>query len=275
MRSKASFRGHPSHPALIPFPFAFLIGAFVFDVAGVWLNRSALWTTGAHLGLAGVLTGLVAAIPGFIDYMYTVPPNSTGKKRATKHMILNLSAIALFALVWWLRGAASVQPDLLLLGGEGIATIALLSGGWMGGTLVSRNQISVDHRYANAGKWKEENIAAPRSGEPITVSADKLEVNQMRLLRVGDKRIVLGRTESGFVAFDDHCTHRGGSLAGGAMICGTVQCPWHGSQFDVTTGAVKSGPAKESISAYRVELSDGKVKVFGVSGSASSEAVSR
>jgi nitrite reductase/ring-hydroxylating ferredoxin subunit/uncharacterized membrane protein len=275
MRSKASFRGHPSHPALIPFPFAFLIGAFVFDVAGVWLNRSALWTTGAHLALAGVLTGLVAAIPGFIDYMYTVPPNSTGKKRATKHMILNLSAIALFALVWWLRGAASVQPDLLLLGGEGIATIALLSGGWMGGTLVSRNQISVDHRYANAGKWKEEHVDAPKDGEPVTVNTDGLEVNQMRLLRIGDKRIVLGRTEKGFVAFDDHCTHRGGSLAGGAMICGTVQCPWHGSQFDVTTGAVKSGPAKESISAYRVELSDGKVKVLGVSGSASSEAVSR
>jgi nitrite reductase/ring-hydroxylating ferredoxin subunit/uncharacterized membrane protein len=265
MRSKASFRGHPSHPALIPFPFAFLIGAFLFDVAGVWLNRSALWTTGAHLALAGVLTGVIAAIPGLIDYFYTVPPNSTGKKRATKHMALNLTAIALFALVWWLRGAAAVQPDLILLGIEGVATVALLSGGWMGGTLVSRNQISVDHRYANAGKWKEERIAAPKNGEPITVTAEKLEVNQMRLLRVGDKRIVLGRTENGFVAFDDHCTHRGGSLADGAMICGTVQCPWHGSQFDVTTGAVKSGPAKQGISAYRVETRDGKLQLLGVS----------
>ena len=264
MRSKASFRGHPSHPALIPFPVAFLIGAFLFDAVGVWLNRPALWTTGAHLALAGVLTGLFAAIPGFIDYVYTVPPNSTGKKRATKHMALNLTAIALFALVWWLRGAAGVQPDLLLVGIEGFATIALLSGGWMGGTLVSRNQISVDHRYASAGKWQEEEVAPPKNSEPITVSGQNLELNQMRLLRVGDKRIVLGRTENGFVAFDDHCTHRGGSLAGGAMICGTVQCPWHGSQFDVTTGAVKSGPAKQGITAYRAELSEGKLKVFGL-----------
>jgi nitrite reductase/ring-hydroxylating ferredoxin subunit len=81
----------------------------------------------------------------------------------------------------------------------------------------------------------------------------------MKLIRIGDKRIVLGRTEKGYVAFDDHCTHRGGSLAGGSMICGTVQCPWHGSQFDVQTGQTKAGPAKESIKTYPVSESNGKV----------------
>jgi nitrite reductase/ring-hydroxylating ferredoxin subunit len=75
----------------------------------------------------------------------------------------------------------------------------------------------------------------------------------MKLLRVGDKRIVLARSAKGYVAFDDRCTHRGGSLAGGTMICGTVQCPWHGSQFDVETGAVKAGPADQGIAAYVVE----------------------
>jgi nitrite reductase/ring-hydroxylating ferredoxin subunit/uncharacterized membrane protein len=265
MRSKASFRGHPNHPALIPFPFAFLIGAFVFDIVGVWLNRPPLWTTGAHLALAGVITGVIAAIPGLIDYIYTVPPNSTGKRRATKHMAVNLTAVTLFLIAWWLRGEAAVQPDTVILGVEGLATVSLLFGGWLGGTLVSRNQVSVDHRYANAGKWNEQSVNEPKSGEPITIDSGDLQVNQMRLLRVGGKRIVLGRTEVGFVAFDDHCTHRGGSLAGGVMICGTVQCPWHGSQFDVATGDVKSGPAKQAISAYRVQPSDGKLKVFGVS----------
>jgi nitrite reductase/ring-hydroxylating ferredoxin subunit len=51
----------------------------------------------------------------------------------------------------------------------------------------------------------------------------------MKLLRIGDLRIVLGRTSDGYVAFDDRCTHRGGSLAGGVMVDGTVQCLWHGS----------------------------------------------
>jgi nitrite reductase/ring-hydroxylating ferredoxin subunit/uncharacterized membrane protein len=267
MRSKASFRGHPSHPALIPFPFAFLIGAFVFDVLGVWLNRPTLWTTGAHLAVAGVLAGLLAAVPGIIDYRYTVPPRSTGKARARKHALVNVSAIVLFALARWMRGDATVQPDTLLLGAEGLGAGLLLMGGWMGGTLVSRNQISVDHRYANAGRWSDESASAPAVGEALTLDAGDLEVNQMRLLRVGGKRIVLGRTEDGYVAFDDRCPHRGGSLAGGVMICGTVQCPWHGSQFDVATGAVKAGPAEEAISAYRVDSADGRLRVHGLTGS--------
>ena len=85
MRSKASFRGHPNHPALIPFPLAFLTGAFLFDVVGVVFNRPALWTTGAYLIVVGVIAGVFAAIPGLIDFLYTVPPNSSGKKRALKH----------------------------------------------------------------------------------------------------------------------------------------------------------------------------------------------
>jgi len=83
----------------------------------------------------------------------------------------------------------------------------------------------------------------------------------MKLLRVGDKRVVLARTETGYVAFDDRCTHRGGSLAGGVMVCGTVQCLWHGSQFDVSTGKVKAGPASKEIAVYRVEEKDGDVRL--------------
>ncbi len=81
----------------------------------------------------------------------------------------------------------------------------------------------------------------------------------MKLLHINDKRIVIGRTENGYVAFNDYCTHKGGSLAGGAMMCGTVQCPWHGSQFDVNTGKVTAGPADEPISVYAVSVKEGKV----------------
>ena len=69
----------------------------------------------------------------------------------------------------------------------------------------------------------------------------------MKLAPLGDRRIVLARTEQGYVAFDDRCSHKGGPLSDGVLICGTVQCPWHGSQFDVHTGGVKAGPASEPI----------------------------
>lgn len=261
MRSKASYEGHPIHPALIPFPFAFLYGAFLFDLAGRLAGRDSWWTTGAYLAIAGIAMAVVAAVPGFVDYRYTVPPKSTGKTRATRHMLVNLSAVALFAIAWWLRGSASEVPGIVQLVLEGAGVALLTAGGWMGGVLVNRNQIGVDPRYANAGKWREATVDA-RPGEPATVAkADELEVNQMKLLRVGGRRIVLARDEKGYLAFDDRCTHRGGSLAGGAMICGTVQCPWHGSQFDVRTGVVKAGPASKAIAAYRIEERDGEVRL--------------
>ena len=261
MRSKASFRGHPIHPALIPFPFAFLIGAFAFDVAGKIFDRASWWTTGSHLAAAGVVMALVAAVPGFVDYFYTVPPRSTGKGRATRHMIVNLLAVTLVAVAWVVRQGLPHEPTVLVVGLE-LGALALLSvGGWMGGTLVNRNQIGVDHRYAGAGKWREQTIEA-RPNTPIIVArADELKVDQMKLLHVEGRRIVLARTEKGYVAFDDHCPHRGGSLAGGTMICGTVQCPWHGSQFDVNTGAVKAGPADRSIGTYRIVQHDQSIQL--------------
>jgi nitrite reductase/ring-hydroxylating ferredoxin subunit/uncharacterized membrane protein len=252
MKSKASFRSHPIHPALIPFPLAFLYGAFGFHLVGVLTERSELSRTGSLLAWVGIAAALVAAVPGFIDYRHTVPPNSTGKKRATRHMLANLTAVALFAVaafLWARPAVASATPQLLLE----LAGIALLTaGGWMGGVLVARNQISVDHRYANAGKWRE--LRLMRADEWVEVArADELLANQMKLLLTPDDRIVLGRTENGWVAFGDHCTHRGGSLADGVMICGTVQCPWHGSQFDVNTGSVRAGPANAPIRTYAVE----------------------
>jgi uncharacterized membrane protein/nitrite reductase/ring-hydroxylating ferredoxin subunit len=254
MRSKASIKGHPIHPALIPFPFAFLTGAFAFDLAGQLADRPAWWTTGAHLALAGIATALLAAVPGFIDYVKTVPPNSTGKRRATKHMAVNLIAVGLIAIAWWVRGDATAEPGATILGLEGVGVALLAAGGWMGGTLVNRNQIGVDHRYAGAGKWRETSVPARPAGPIPVARADELAVNQMKLVRVGDRRLVLARTEHGYAAFDDHCTHRGGSLAGGALMCGTVQCPWHGSQFDVRTGTVTAGPAAQPIGTYRADV---------------------
>jgi nitrite reductase/ring-hydroxylating ferredoxin subunit len=197
-----------------------------------------------------------------IDYVHTVPPDSSARTRATKHMLVNLSAVALFAAAWWMRGAADARPDVAQLALEAIALALLGSGGYLGGTLVTRNLISVDHRYARAGKWREERVDAGANQPVLVARRGELEVDQMKLLRVGDKRIVLARTDTGYVAFDDRCTHKGGSLAGGVMICGTVQCLWHGSQFDVTSGRVKAGPAETGIRVYKVAEDEGGVKLM-------------
>jgi nitrite reductase/ring-hydroxylating ferredoxin subunit/uncharacterized membrane protein len=259
MKSRASIKGHPIHPMLIPFPLAFLAGGFLFDLVGVVSIRPTLWLVGYYLTVTGVGAALLAAGPGFIDYFFTVPPKSSGKERATRHMLAMLSVVTLFAIAWFLRDGSAAAPGTLTLGLEFVGTALLGIGGWMGGTLVSRNLISVDHRYADAGRWKEAAYRTAKDEPVIVAGSAELAVNQMKLLHVGGKRIVLGRTENGFVAFDDGCTHAGGSLAGGVLICGTVQCLWHGSQFDVASGKVKAGPAEKAVKTYRVEERGGEV----------------
>lgn len=257
MRSTAQFKGHPIHPALIPFPFAFLVGALLADLGGWMFDRTGLTITAHYLTIAGIVSGLLAAIPGVIDYLYTVPPKSSGQKRARTHGLLNVTALALFAIALAVRGDMVEPAAPITL--EFLGAAVLVYSGWLGGTLVNRNLIGVDHRYANAGKWKEERLSG--SGLIVAAREDELKPGQMKLLHVSGRRIALGRTERGYVAFDDRCTHRGGSLAGGVLIGHTVQCLWHGSQFNVHTGKVECGPAKEGIGCYRVETKDGKVRI--------------
>jgi nitrite reductase/ring-hydroxylating ferredoxin subunit/uncharacterized membrane protein len=259
MRSRASFRGHPIHPALIPFPFAFLYGGFAFDFFGRVMDRPAWWTTGGYLSLVGIIAAVIAAVPGFVDYFKTVPPDSSGKQRATKHMLVNLGAVILFAVAWVIRGGADVLPGALILVLEGVGLLLLTTGGWMGGVLVNRNQIGVDHRYARAGRWKEQSLHL-EVGRPVVVAhTNELELDQMKLIHLDGLRLVLARTDKGYVAFHDRCTHKGGSLAGGVMIGGVVQCPWHGSQFDCRSGAVRAGPARDPVSTYEVREEGGQV----------------
>jgi uncharacterized membrane protein/nitrite reductase/ring-hydroxylating ferredoxin subunit len=257
MRSKAHIKSHPLHPILVAFPIAFFIGAFLFDILSLVTDNAAFWQTGYYLSIAGIAGALLAAIPGAIDYFYTVPPKSSAKKRATQHALINLLNVFIFAFTTIYRRSDDPSAWIVLIS-EGIGVVLMSVAGWMGGTLVHRNQIGIDHRYANAGKWKEAYLE--QSSDPFEVaSVDELKVNALKLLHINGKRIALGRTEKGYVAFDDHCTHRGGSLADGVLICNTIQCPWHGSHFDVDTGEVKAGPAKQPITTYKVEERNGKV----------------
>jgi uncharacterized membrane protein/nitrite reductase/ring-hydroxylating ferredoxin subunit len=264
MKSYASFKGHPIHPALIPFPFAFLIGALLFDAAGWWFDRPT-WTYGGyHLVELGLLAGIVAAVPGALDFLMRVPPRSSGRVRARNHGIANACALVFFAAAWWLRRRHGLTPTSLGLEALGAAT--LVYSGWLGGILVARNLISVDHRHANAGKWSEARFTTGGGAPLVVAKANELQVGQMKLLVINGQRIALARTDSGFAAFDDRCTHRGGSLADGVCIGNAVQCLWHGSRFDVVTGEVRCGPAKQGIRVHEVRQQQADIVLVSAPG---------
>jgi nitrite reductase/ring-hydroxylating ferredoxin subunit/uncharacterized membrane protein len=254
MRSRASIKGHPVHAILVSFPIALLSSTLLLDVIAFFSNEQSFAPAAVYTGAGGIIFALLAAIPGIIDYRYSVPPDSSAKKRATRHGLTNTVMVLIFSLALYLKLKTEAGlPVIIAL--ETIGTILIGIAGWMGGTLMVRNQIGIDHRYADAGKWQEETIRTSERSIRLE-NIDTLKTNQMRLLHVNGKRIALARTEKGLVAFDDRCTHRGASLADGAMICETVQCPWHGSQFSVTDGAVKAGPAKEKIRTYNIRAED-------------------
>src|SRR5262249_40361904 len=132
MKSKAHFKGHPLHPLLVAFPIAFLCGSFLADLVGLAGGWPSLWTTGAYLNLAAIVSGLVAAVPGLIDYLFVIPPNSSAKKRATWHMAVNVLALTAFGVSWAFRDWTSLVPGAatVLLEGAGVALVVV--GGWLG-----------------------------------------------------------------------------------------------------------------------------------------------
>ncbi|WP_018615640.1 DUF2231 domain-containing protein [Segetibacter koreensis] len=257
MKSKASIKSHPLHPILVTFPIAFYIGTLLFDALAVFFGDGGFSITGKYMHISGIVGAVLAAIPGVIDYLSVVPPESSAKKRGATHGLINASVLFIFAIALYLKYWVDINPYIILLI-ELIGVTLTFVAGWMGGTLVYRNQIGVDIRYAGAGKWKELHITE-NTGPFEVCNTNELDVDQMKLIHTKNQRIVIARTDNGYVAFEDRCSHKGGSLAGGAMICGTVQCPWHGSQFDVKTGEVKAGPAKDSIKTYEVKEAGGKV----------------
>jgi uncharacterized membrane protein len=140
MKSAARLLGHPIHPMLIPYPFAFLSGAAAFDIAAATRRNDGLAQTAAHLRLAGIASALVAALPGFVDYATRVPAGPP-RRAATTHMLSNLGALGCFAAAaWTTRG----RPNASTLGLQVVGTALLSLGGWLGGELVYHHQIAVD-----------------------------------------------------------------------------------------------------------------------------------
>ena len=76
-------------------------------------------------------------------------------------------------------------------------------------------------------------------------------------------RISVARVGDHLYAFDDLCTCPGSScpLSGGLLTGTTIMCQCHGSEFDVTTGAVVSGPASRPLNVYAVRVTEGSIRI--------------
>jgi uncharacterized membrane protein len=145
MESRAKLFGHPIHPMLIPFPLGLLGMAVVFDlidlIGGDWYS---LARAAYYMIAAGIVTGLLAAVFGAIDWL-AIPGGTRAKGVATLHGLGNVVIVAFFAVAWLLRSDdppddAAGLPIVLEVAG----VLGALVTGWLGGELVDRLGVGVD-----------------------------------------------------------------------------------------------------------------------------------
>lgn len=144
MESRAKLFGHPIHQMLIVFPLGLLATALFFDLIALVLGRHAgLFNAAFYMIAAGVITGLVAAVFGLIDFL-AIPAGTRAKRLGWLHGGGNVVVVILFAGSWLLRREAPADPPTLAIvlaaAGAALATVT----GWLGGELVDRLGVGVD-----------------------------------------------------------------------------------------------------------------------------------
>ena len=96
-----------------------------------------------------------------------------------------------------------------------------------------------------------ENANGNGSPGDVLASTSDIPVGGGKIL--ADKKIVLTQPKSGeFHGFSAVCTHAGCTV--GSVSGGTINCPCHGSKFNITTGAVVNGPAASPLPAVSIKV---------------------
>jgi 3-phenylpropionate/trans-cinnamate dioxygenase ferredoxin component len=86
---------------------------------------------------------------------------------------------------------------------------------------------------------------------------------EARRFEVGDRALAVVRIGDDAYAIGDRCSHADVPLSGGEVDTDdcTLECPKHGSAFDLRTGEPRSLPAVRPVPAYRVTVEGGDVVV--------------
>ena len=94
----------------------------------------------------------------------------------------------------------------------------------------------------------------------VTSTAD-VKSHHCTVAEVNGKTLAVFNLEGTFHAIDNTCIHRGGPLGKGDVKGSVVTCPWHGWQFNVTTGGYVNNPSVK-VEVYQVKVENNEVKVL-------------
>jgi len=149
METRATVAEHPVHPMLIPFPIALWIFSLASDLISLFGFGGPVWKDIAlYTMVGGIVGGLAAAIPGYVDYRSLSDPVIV--RVAQMHMLINVGLIVLFTVNAGLRimyGTEALMPVFLsVLGVAGLGV-----SGWLGGELVYVQGVAVQPERESTG----------------------------------------------------------------------------------------------------------------------------
>ena len=227
--------GHPVHAVVTDVPIGALFLVIVLDLLGQ--------PVGADVALVlGVLAMVAAAVVGFADYSVT---DGAARVRATVHSTVMIVALLVYLVSLGLR-AGSPADRTLPIGLSIVGFLILSVGAYVGGDVVFALGNMVDrHAWRPAGaKWATLEVAELAEGVPMRG-------------KVGVQNLVVVRWGDAIHALHDQCAHAGGPLSGGKIVDGCIECPWHGSRFELATGRRRRGPTVYDQPAYEVRVAEG------------------
>jgi len=237
--------GHPLHPVLVQVPIGAFLSAAVLDLMP-GARRPA--TTLIALGCASAAPTVAA---GLLDWSEMTQDR---RRVGLVHAGANLAALGLYAgsLLARVRGRTA-RGKALSFAGLSVAGL----GAYLGGHLA----------YAQSGGANQaapETVRVPQDWTVIGSLAD-LPDGSPAVRTVGDVPVLLYRLGDRVSALIERCGHETGPLGEGEVVGegrdACIVCPWHGSTFRLTDGAVVHGPAASSQPVLRCRVRDGKVEV--------------
>lgn len=232
--------GAPLHPALTDVPLGAWVAAAVAD-----LVDDGEQTAQACLAV-GIAASLPAAAAGASDWSDLEGP---ARRIGTAHAIGNSAALLLNIASLALRRAGRHDAGRAAsLAGLALAGVSA----HLGGQLSFGLGVGV-----NRTAWHE----GPGEFTAVIEEA-KLADGALHRVEVAGVRVVVARLGDGRIgAIDAACSHLGGPLDEGERVGDTVRCWWHGSTFDLCTGAALSAPAVFPQPRYEARVRDGQVEL--------------
>jgi nitrite reductase/ring-hydroxylating ferredoxin subunit/uncharacterized membrane protein len=229
--------GHPVHAVVTDVPIGALTVSIVADVIGQPIVADVSL-------LLGVLAMVASAVTGAADYTEV---DGNARNRATVHSVIMVASLVVYAVSLLLRSGSPADrlvPIVLSVVGYLLLSLGAMVGGdlvYLLGTHVNR------HAWRGAGsKWIKLDLGdlpdIPEGG-PTKLRAG---INDLAVIREGDR----------ILAVHAQCAHAGGPLAEGTLVGDVIECPWHGSRYQMTDGHVVRGPAMYDQPAYEVRRAE-------------------